>query len=163
MACTCREVQARVRSLGGPRARSLIHITTAWKLYTRLNVWYVNSKAFDFQSNNVYIKHPLLWLECRSDTPILIRCPLTSMKLSTSHSYHTLRSSVWRHMLTSTSEPAGRCMGVCRMVSLCYNTWSRIPHTLSAKKMGNHEIMSLDLASIVTGFVDSSTGPSEPL
>jgi hypothetical protein len=36
-------------------------------------------------------------------------------------------------------------------------------HTLSGNKMGNQEIISLLLFSMVTGFVLSSTGPSDPL
>lgn len=35
--------------------------------------------------------------------------------------------------------------------------------TLRGKRMGNHEIMSLLFWSMVTGFVLSSTGPSDPL
>jgi hypothetical protein len=61
----------------------------------------------------VYIKHPLPLLECRSDTPKRIRCPSTVIKASTSHSYHTLRSSDCLHMLTSSSEFDGRLIGVC--------------------------------------------------
>jgi hypothetical protein len=48
----------------------------------------------------LYIIQPLLLLECSSDTPMRTRCPLTVMKVSASHSYQTLRSSVCRHMET---------------------------------------------------------------
>jgi hypothetical protein len=60
----------------------------------------------------VYIIQPLLLLECRSEMLRRTRCPFTVRKLSTSHSYHTLRSSVWRQKLTSTSDLAGNCMGI---------------------------------------------------
>jgi hypothetical protein len=60
-----------------------------------------------------HIRHPFLRLECSSDMATLIFLPLTRMKTSTIHSYHTLRSSVWRHMLTSTSALSGMLMGVC--------------------------------------------------
>jgi hypothetical protein len=60
---------------------------------------------------NVYIMHPLLLLECKSVTPNRTRWPPIVIKLSTSHSYHTLRSSVWRQKLTSTSEFAGSWIG----------------------------------------------------
>jgi hypothetical protein len=61
----------------------------------------------------LYIIQPLLLLECSSDTPMRTRCPLTVMKVSASHSYQTLRSSVWRHMETVMWESAGRVRGVC--------------------------------------------------
>lgn len=60
-----------------------------------------------------YIMHPLLLLECRSDTPSRTLCPSIMIKLSTSHSYQTFRSSVCLQKLTSTSELAGSCIGIC--------------------------------------------------
>lgn len=43
-----------------------------------------------------------------SDEPTLSRLPSdVQQKASTSHSYHTLLSSVWRHMVTSSSESSG--------------------------------------------------------
>jgi len=71
------------------------------------------SRTFPTPTIPPHIMHPLLLLECKSDTLSRIRCPPTTMKLSTSHSYQTLRSSVWRQKLTSTSEFAGSCIGVC--------------------------------------------------
>jgi hypothetical protein len=65
-----------------------------------------------------YIIHPLLLLECRSETFKRTRWPPIVMKLSTSHSYQTLRSSVCRQKLTSTSELAGNCMGIWTCVSI---------------------------------------------
>lgn len=61
---------------------------------------------------DIYIMQPLLLLECNSDMPSCILWPPTFIKLSTNHSYQTLRSSVCRQKLTSTSESAGNCMGV---------------------------------------------------
>ena len=51
------------------------------------------------------IMHATLWLLCISDAPtlILVLGP-TQANASTIHSYQTLVSSVWRHMLTSSSE-----------------------------------------------------------
>ena len=43
---------------------------------------------------SIYIKHPLLLLECKSEMLSLTLWPLMVMKLSTTHSYHTFRSSV---------------------------------------------------------------------
>lgn len=58
-----------------------------------------------------HIKHPFALLEWRSEIARGTLVPLTTTKLSTSHSYQTLRSSVWRHMLISISELAGSCTG----------------------------------------------------
>jgi hypothetical protein len=59
-----------------------------------------------------HIMQPLLLLECISEILRRTLCPPGSvMKLSTSHSYQTLRSSVCLQKLTSTSDLAGSCMG----------------------------------------------------
>ena len=71
-----------------------------------------------------YIKQATLRLLQSSDDPTLIRdVGLTHVHASTSHSYHTFVSSVWRHMLTSSSVSGGKyrgfCRDVCQHVSRC--------------------------------------------
>lgn len=56
-----------------------------------------------------YIKQATLRLLCSSDAATLTReFGPAQTNTSTSHSYHTLLSSVCRHMLTSISESWGR-------------------------------------------------------
>lgn len=56
-----------------------------------------------------YIRQPTLRLLCISDAPTLIRVlGLTHAYASTIHSYQTFVSSVWRHMLTSSSVSCGK-------------------------------------------------------
>lgn len=61
-----------------------------------------------------YIKQATLRLVQRSDDATLILdAGPTQVQASTSHSYHTLVSSVCRHMLTSNSVSAGKVIGFC--------------------------------------------------
>lgn len=54
------------------------------------------------------ILHATLRLLHRSDDATFSRLPAdVQQKASTIHSYHTLLSSVWRHMVTSSSESSG--------------------------------------------------------
>lgn len=55
--------------------------------------------------HDVYIKQAIFRLLCISEPPTLIRVlGPTQAYASTIHSYQTFVSSVWRHILTSSSE-----------------------------------------------------------
>lgn len=60
----------------------------------------------------LYIRQATLRLLWSSEAPTLMRVfGPTHAKASTSHSYQTLVSSVWRHMLTSSSVSWGKYSG----------------------------------------------------
>ena len=60
-----------------------------------------------------HMRHPFFFELCTSPPPILTLSPPSNLtKASTPHSYHTFRSSVTRHILTSTSAPSGKLIGV---------------------------------------------------
>jgi hypothetical protein len=114
--------------------------------------------------NSFHIKQAFFLLDPISDIPTLFRFRLVASKTSTTHSYHTPRSSVCRHICTAISAPFGTNNGVCKFHSArTQNSLLREgKHTLIGKKIGNQLIMSLLFCSIVTGFVDSSTLPAGP-
>lgn len=87
-----------------------------------------------------HIKQASFSLLCNSELPTLILLDPCRTYASTSHSYHTLRSSVCLHMLTSTTPPSGRNIG-----------------NFNGKKIGNQLIIPALFSSIVRGFVDNST------
>lgn len=108
-----------------------------------------------------YIKHATRRLLWSSEAPTLTRVlGPTQVNASTIHSYHTLVSSVCRHILTSNSVSWGKYSGFCIMVSkLSARIWGYGAGnlTLRGKKIGNQEIMSLLLRSIWSGTVLIST------
>jgi hypothetical protein len=104
---------------GGNAFGLVVFETGLWAVWKIMNLVFCASLLDDDGSMTSYIMHPLLLLECRSEMLKRTLCPLIIMKLSTSHSYQTLRSSVCLQKLTSTSELAGSCSGVCNAVSIC--------------------------------------------
>lgn len=111
-------------------------------------------------SISLHIKQPLTLDECSSEVAVCILLVPEVANTSTSHSYHTLRSSVCRHIDTSISALSGTNMGVCQFESVVWlfrDTSHRV-RTLRGKKIGNQLIISRLFASMVTGFVLSSIG-----
>jgi hypothetical protein len=106
----------------------------------------------------LYIKQAIFRLEHSSDEPtlILFEGP-TQVHASTSHSYQTLVSSVWRHMLTSSSVSAGKYSGCYNLVSIDPRPGGCSGLTLRGKKIGNQEIISLLFWSIRSGWMLIST------